>query len=318
MREPINHPCVWKGSQLEQSPHWNDVFRRDWITSDGGISPAFKDFLLQVQHELEVGRGAVLLKNFPVEEFDDNALSEIFLKIGSVVGTPVSQSAKGERVFSVRNEGFTEDDPRARGPNTKKKLSFHTDRCDVIAFLCVKQAKSGGENQVVSSAAIFNEILDTRPDLIDVLCQPFFYQRHNVDAANAKPYTLQPIFSYFKGYFASNFLRVLIERAYQSNDVPKMTALQREALDYLEAVAARPNMHFEFRQNRGDILFLNNWVTYHRRTEFEDFDDIQMRRHLLRIWLSVPNSRPVDPMFSGNYGATNAGAVRGGMNAIND
>ena len=34
-----------------------------------------------------------------------------------------------------------------------------------------------------------------------------------------------------------------------------------------------------------------------------------------RVWLSMPNSRPIDPMFAGNYGATEAGAIRGGMQA---
>lgn len=317
MRSPINHPCVWKASELEQGPYWNVEFQPNWILPDGELSPSFKRYLLDIQHELENGYGAILIKGFPVKQFAEEMLSRILVKIGSMIGMPISQSAKGEKIFSVRNEGFAENDPRARGPNTKKKLSFHTDRCDVIGFLCVKQAKSGGENQVVSSASLFNHLLENRPDLVKILCEPYFYQRHNVDLANAKPYTQQPIFSFYDGHFASNFLRVLIERAYRSNDVPAMTELQREALDVLEATAARPDMHFTFRQETGDILFLNNWVTYHRRNEFEDFDEIRMRRHLLRIWLSVPNSRPLDPMFKGNYGATAAGAIRGGMNAAN-
>jgi hypothetical protein len=72
-------------------------------------------------------------------------------------------------------------------------------------------------------------------------------------------------------------------------------------------------MHVEFRQEAGDILLLNNWITYHRREAFVDHEDISLRRHLLRIWLSVPNSRPLDPRFADNYGAVEAGAIRGGM-----
>ena len=181
--------------------------------------------------------------------------------------------------------------------------------------MCIQQAKSGGENQVVSSPALFNEILRRRPDLLQVLMQPYFYQRHNVDTANELPYTTQPIFSFYKGYFAANFLRVLIERAHANPDLPEMTDRQREALDFLESVAAEPEMHVTFRQEPGDILFLNNWVTLHRRTAFEDYEEPERRRHILRVWLSMPNSRPLDPMFAGNYGATEAGAIRGGMQA---
>ena len=42
--------------------------------------------------------------------------------------------------------------------------------------------------------------------------------------------------------------------------------------------------------------------------EFADHELPELRRHLLRIWLSVPNSRPLDPRFQDNYGATAAGA----------
>jgi hypothetical protein len=246
---------------------------------------------------------------------DADLLRSLFLAVAREIGTPLSQSADGDLIFSVQNAGFADDDPRARGPNTRKKLSFHTDRCDVIGFLCIRQARAGGENQLVSSAALFNEILHRRPDLLNVLMQPYYYQRHNVDTGNETPFTRQPIFAFRDGYFHANFLRVLIERAHANPDLPEMTSVQREALDFLEEVAAEPAMHVTFRQQPGDIVFMNNWLTLHRRTEFEDHDDHELRRHILRVWLSMPNSRPIDPLFAGNYGATEAGAIRGGMRA---
>jgi alpha-ketoglutarate-dependent taurine dioxygenase len=186
----------------------------------------------------------------------------------------------------------------------------------VIAFLCVKQAKSGGENYAVSSVTLYNEILDRRPDLLRVLARPFYYKRHNVDLGNNKPYIQQPIFSIYKGHFAANLLRVLIDRAYEMPDLPDMSDVQREALDFVEELADDPQLRVSFRQEPGDIVFLSNFVTFHRRSEFEDPEDPTARRHLLRIWLSVPNSRPLDPLFKGNYGATAAGAIRGGMSPL--
>jgi hypothetical protein len=87
-------------------------------------------------------------------------------------------------------------------------------------------------------------------------------------------------------------------------------------LDFLEQVAEEPKLHVRIRQRPGDILLLNNWVTFHRRTEFLDHSDPARKRHILRIWLSVPNSRPIDPLFRENYGATEAGAIRGGMRSL--
>ena len=118
-----------------------------------------------------------------------------------------------ERIFSVRDAGYQQR-PRLRGPNSSNRLSFHSDRCDVIGFLCWRQARSGGDNEVVNSIALYNEILLQRPDLMAELVQPYYYKRHTVDLGNQRPWCRQPIFSIHEGHFACNILRVLIDRAY--------------------------------------------------------------------------------------------------------
>ena len=249
-----------------------------------------------------------------MDRYSPEEAERIFWGMTTYLGTAVSQSATNERIFHVRDEGFKVGHPNARGPNTRKRLSFHTDRCDVIGFMCLQQALSGGINQLVSSVSVYNQILRERPDLITELMAPYYYKRHNVDKGNHLPYCQQPIFSFRDGVFASAYLRVLIDRAYADNDLTPMSEKQLEALNYVDDVAARPEMHVEFRQNSGDIVLLNNWITYHRRTEFCDSEDPAKRRHLLRIWLATPNSRALDEMFRANYGAVDAGAIRGGMN----
>ncbi len=181
----------------------------------------------------------------------------------------------------------------------------------MIAFLCLQPAKEGGENEVVSTPALYNAILAERPDLLAVLREPFRYQRHNVDLGNELPYYEQPIFAWHDGHFASFLMQVLIERAYAAADSPDMTPLQREALDYLQHRAGE--LSFTFRQQRGDLVLLNNLITLHRRSAFIDHPSLELRRHILRIWLSMPNSRPLDPAFGPTFGSTQAGAVRGGM-----
>ncbi|MEO2022693.1 MAG: TauD/TfdA family dioxygenase [Pirellulaceae bacterium] len=327
----ITGPAAWLGKELLERKDWNyrlsalDLQELDAalqsttqlpveeITADRFTLPTLGDKLQQIQHNLEEGTGAILIKGFPFRDYDAEQATRIFWGLMTHLGTAVSQSASGERYFHVRDEGFQVGQAQARGPNTRKKLSFHTDRCDVIGFMCLQQALSGGENQLVSSVSVYNQILQERPDLLELLTGPYYYKRHNVDTGNDAPYCQQPIFSFREGRFASAYLRVLIDRAYQDEQVPPASEQQIEALDFIDEVAARPQMHVEFRQEAGDILLLNNWITYHRREAFVDHDDISLRRHLLRIWLSVPNSRPLDPRFADNYGAVEAGAIRGGM-----
>ena len=325
----INKPSSWHGEELFAGVDWEWSFAEEELDElrvlsaldqqlDKPIgSELLKKKLSSIQDSLENSSGAVILRDFPLDtfesEFGAEKISEIFLWLASQVGTPVSQSAAGDLMLSVRNEAFGKDDSRTRGPNTNRRLSFHTDRCDVIAFLCLKQARKGGENELVSSPALYESIRKERPDLLSILMQPFPYKRHVVDKGNALPYCEQPIFSFCDGHFAGSFLRVLIDRADADPACPSLSKEQREALDFLEETAERDDLRVRFRQEPGDVLFLNNWVTFHRRTAFEDWPEPERRRHVLRVWLSAPNSRPLDEAFKANFGSVEAGSVRGGM-----
>ena len=114
-------------------------------------------------------------------------------------------------------------------------------------------------------------------------------------------------------FFACSYLRVLIDRADQDPNCPDLNDIQKEALDFLDSVCERKELQSCFTLQKGDMLFLNNWTTLHRRTAFDDHEDSDKKRHLLRIWLSMPNSRPIDESFRKNFGAVEAGAIRGGI-----
>ena len=231
------------------------------------------------------------------------------------MGTPLSQNTEGDLVLSIKNAGLSTDDPKVRGPNTNKKLSFHSDRCDVIAFLCLQPAKSGGENQIVQSEEVEQIIRKERIDLYTILSQKFPYKTHTIDGANPLPYCEQPIFSSRDGFFACSYLRVLIDRADQDPQCPDLNDIQKEALDFLDSVCERKELQSCFTLQKGDMLFLNNWTTLHRRTAFQDHDIPSQKRHLLRVWLSMPNSRPIDESFRANFGSVEAGTLRGGIHA---
>ena len=297
--ETIKHPAAWKGAELGASSDWEARF--------GSLS--VKD----IQTRLEEGPGVVLLRGFPLDQLDKESARESFREWCSKPGTLLSQNESGDTIFDVSDAGFKKDDPRKRGPNTNKKLSFHTDRCDVIGFLCWKQAESGGENELISSMHLYNEIAQRRPDLMKVLMDSYVYKRHTVDLGNKQSYCEQPIFSFRNGHFACSFLRVLINRAHSDPELPNLTDKQIEAMDFLESVAEQPQMAYHFRQEPGDVLLLNNWVTLHRRSAFIDHGDPEEKRCLFRAWLSMPNSRPLDPKFEANFGAVGAGEVRGGF-----
>lgn len=71
--------------------------------------------------------------------------------------------------------------------------------------------------------------------------------------------------------------------------VRKLTDAEHEAIQILMDVAEEEC--FEIRFAPGDIQLLNNHIVYHGRTAFKDDVNTGQDRMLMRLWLSVPNSR---------------------------
>ena len=62
----------------------------------------------------------------------------------------------------------------------------------------------------------------------------------------------------------------------------------------------------------GDMQFVYNHTNLHDRTGFTDWPDPAQRRHLLRLWLSLPGDRELPPIFAQRYGSITIGN-RGGI-----
>ncbi len=323
MREEIAREQPW-GREIEERRDWRSGIDAGELLEleealDGDAKaplPRLSARLGRMSELLEHGPGVCLLRGLPVGSWGSSRAETALALLGERLGTPVSQSATGERIFHVRDEGFAPSDERFRGPSSNKRLRFHTDRCDVIGFLCLRAAREGGENHVISSPRVHEELERRRPELLKALYGEFPYLRHTVDQGNELPYVLLPVFSFARGRFAGHLLRVLIDRADSSDVAPGLEAAQREALDALDEVGEERGLQLRVRLEEGDLLLLNNWTTFHRRTEFVDGEGAQGRRHLLRIWLSMPNSRPLVEAFRPHFGAVEAGALRGGMRRV--
>jgi len=73
--------------------------------------------------------------------------------------------------------------------------------------------------------------------------------------------------------------------------VPPYTPAQVEAVELYRTTVSECAVDIGFEP--GDIQFLNNFVTLHTRREYEDWPEESRKRHLLRLWLSDPNGRPI-------------------------
>ena len=73
-----------------------------------------------------------------------------------------------------------------------------------------------------------------------------------------------------------------------------------------------PRLHVSMRLEPGDMQFVYNHSLLHDRTSFIDWPEQHRRRHLLRLWLSIPGDRPLPACFAQRYGSVEIGS-RGGV-----
>ncbi|MBI3374062.1 MAG: TauD/TfdA family dioxygenase [Betaproteobacteria bacterium] len=315
----VDHPSVWRGLDMARREDW--IVRlddADCLELDAALAqtkargvgmPALsrKDFpipgvarkLAGVLTELEDGRGFALLRGLPVERYSKADAALIYWGIGAHFGPAFAQNAQGDMLGHVRDLGADwRSDMKARGYQTRLRLPFHNDSTDVVGLLCLHRAKAGGSSLIVSSTAVHNEVLARRPDMARVLCEPFCVDRRGEESAGQKPYYVTPCFNWFQGRMFIRYNRTYIDSAQRFAEVPRLTELQREALDMMDELCDDPAFHLDMPFEPGDMQFVCNYAILHSRTDYEDYSDPERKRHLLRLWLRTPVFAELPPAFA--------------------
>lgn len=319
---PVTDASAWRGAEIAAAPGWIATLTAAEIEELVGALRGMQarglataaitraDFPLPVLAprlagwlaEARDGRGFFLLRGLPADRFSEAEREAIFWGIGTHLGTAVSQNSHGEMLGHVFDQGRTYGAPNTRGYQTRARLDFHTDRCDLVGLLCQRRAKEGGLSSIVSTMAVHNEILRTRPDLLPILYRGFHYaEREAADRPDGVTPHPIPVFSRWQGVLSCRFIRNPIETGAQRRGVP-LTEQEREALELMSALSAREDMRLDMMLEPGDMQFCNNYVTAHARTAFEDWPEPHRRRLMVRLWLTVAPRRPLAPDFGEHDG----------------
>lgn len=286
------------------------------LALDDGLGRLFA----AIQSALEEGFGFFLLRGVPMAGLSNGDAKRLYFALSLNLGTPVFQDAVASRIVEIK----ATDAPleaafnyKAKGASghfrpyeTRVAFSFHSDPADVAGLLCLAQASVGGATRLVSACAIHAEIAAKHEKLLAALYQPYYYAKPE-RSGEPLGYHSIPVFSSWQGLFKTHVVPDLVWLAQRRPGIPSLTQDQIEALHLLEEIAGRPEFHFEFTLQPGDLLLTNNHVVYHARSAYED--TFGQPRCLLRLWLAVPNSRELDPKHREWFGDPGAGKLRGGF-----
>ena len=317
---PIRHACAWRVADFAAPADYTvelapaqlgdieDAMRKikasglglDQLTREHFPFPSLTPLIREIGREIAEGRGFVVIRRLPVEDYSKDEIGMIFWGIGTHLGRGLSQSVMGDRLGHVKD--FSREDPLARAYRNKQELSPHTDSCDVVGLMCLRKAERGGVSRLTSAVSVHNTMLDECRGALDRLYRGYVFHRRGEEQPGELPYTPYrvPVFSNIDGYISARYVRTYVEAGEAAASRP-MDATETAVLDRFEEITKRPELMLEFTLQPGEMYFVNNYTILHARTAFDDGDaEDDRRRHLLRLWLDVPGMRPVHPCIKKN------------------
>jgi len=309
---PISAPWVWSADELASEHDWiiqidsnaledisialssikkfSPLLKK--ITAQNFLLPSMRNTFLRVKQLLTKGPGVCLLRGIPVDLYPREEIDLILWGLGTHVGQAIPQSFRGDMVGEVMDMTHTGDSRRAyRSP---LPLNLHIDSVDVAGLLCLRRAKRGGMSLVTSSFAIHNAILAEQPELMPALYDGYHCRHSESNDSGENPTTPHrvPVFGLVGDQMVCNFhARPMARSLVQDNLISDPKAL--ESLEVFKTTSERKDLVHKMMLQPGDLQFLNNRTVLHGRTEFEDYDSLDRKRLMLRLWLSMPDWTPL-------------------------
>lgn len=303
----VRGPADWRGADIADSPHWrlplSGLHRAELLsglgTAEGaavGLTdispesfplPTLGPVLARLTGELMDGCGFALLQGVPVAGLTERQCELLAVGISRHIGVVVPQGADNALTLHVRDVGADPSDPTSRSYQHSRRLGFHADPTDLVALLCLRPARSGGLSTIISSAAVHNEIVRTRPDLAEVLYQPWWFDRRTGDGPDS--FHTRPVYAVgvADGRLSVNYGPDYMRSAQRGAHVPPFTPAQLEAMEVLDRLNNDPRFVLAMDLRPGDMQFLNNDAVLHSRTAYEDHPEPERRRDLIRLWLAA-------------------------------
>ena len=252
--------------------------------------PACAALMREVRGQVYDGVGFAIVDRLPMERLSKRTATALYWLLMCLVGRPVAQKWDGTMLYDVLDTGKKAGaGTGVRSSKTNGHQGYHTDNAfnlapDCAALLCLQTAKSGGVSGLVSLETVYNILLEEYGGLVPRLYEPVYWDRQMEHAPDDARVSFQPVFETDGERVLANYSPYLVLAGYHVRNEPP-DPHTRAAIDALIEVPERDGLGKSFVFERGQIQIVNNRRIGHRRTGFEDWDEPERRRHLVRIWL---------------------------------
>jgi len=252
--------------------------------------PILKKEILELKNQCLInGNGFFIINGSSFYNFDDVNIKEIFRIISTCLGKLYIQNIKQEKFVIITDEGKSMK-TGGRYHQTKEGGSFHTDSPqwsdvpDFIGLICLRPAKIGGVSKFVSAYTIHNELLKLDSTFLKTLYEKFHFDKRSEYKENESPTTFEPIFQYENQKLKFRYLRNYIDDGQKIANLP-LSKQQNNILDELDKIIHNEKFSLNYDLKKYDMTFFNNHRIVHGRTSFEDFDEHEKKRYMIRVWI---------------------------------
>ena len=209
--------------------------------------------------------------------------------ICNILGTLYIQNINSDKIVEIKDRGKSMMSG-GRYHQTREGGSYHTDSPhwtnvpDLVGMLCINEAKNGGTNKFVSAYTIHNQLLKEQKDKLETLYENFHFDKRGEFKTNETQTVFEPIFIFKDDKLYCRFLNDYIIAGHEIQNNP-LTKLQEASLQSLVEASKKENNVIRYDLKPNDMIFFDNHRILHGRTEFEDYEDENRKRRLLRTWI---------------------------------
>ena len=248
-----------------------------------------KNEILEFKKKILDGFGLFIINGACLKDFSLKEKISIYTLIAEILGELIIQNIKQEKIVEIKDVGKSMQSG-GRYHETKEGGSHHTDSPqwedvpDYLGLFCVHNAKKGGTNLFLSAYTIHNRILKGRKDLLNILYEKFHFDKRGEFKEGESSTVFEPIFKFKDGKLYFRYLRNYIDAGHDIQNQP-LSESQKEALTYLDNFMLEEDMIMSYDLKPDDMVFSDNHWVVHGRTAFEDYDDPNLKRLMLRTWI---------------------------------
>ncbi len=216
-------------------------------------------FMAEARKRLDDGPGFVVLDRLALDAMSRPEAVDLYWLLGNLLEPPVAQEWKGTVIYDVRHEGTGLHRRHARRAHHGRTRDAH------------------------------NHFLREAPGLLRRLYEPFYRDHQEYQAADAAVTNFRPVFAW-DGRLRTRFNARHTFRGYEKTG-RMLDPTGATAVRLMDQFLEDPGNRLDLWLEPGQIQILNNRVIVHGRTPYEDHEEPERRRHLVRLWLRAGDRR---------------------------